>query len=957
MKKFLPKSLMVRLTSYFLLLTVIAGGLTIYITFTYAKNALKRSTFDRLTAVATLKENELNRWIERQHQLIVLFSNLKEVRLHTQTLLIHEKSTAAYQIAYSQLSQILLTITTTIAPELEEIFILRDTDGEIILSTQQNHEGYSCHQETYFKQGRQQSFFQKVYISPITAKPTMTVATPLHDPAQQHLGVLAAHINLSYMDQIIQEHTGLGETGETYLIDASKSFVSTENLVKKNASRHAYTQGIDRALQGKSGVELYHNYDNIPVIGVYRWLKNHELALLAEIHQTEAFAPAHRLAKAILLVGIFILIILTTAIHFLMRQVTCPIHNLVTAAQAIRAGDLSQQVEITGLNELDELAKTFNSMTEKLHQTLTGLEQRVTERTLELATVNKKLQEDIIERERTEHILKESERRLAETQKLAGLGSWTFDRATQSFEWSAETFRITGFDPHKKPPSLEEYTQIVHPRDVPVFLEKIRNATTEGIAYEMELRHRRPDGSYNHTIAKGQPIFEAGQAIKLLGYILDITERKRTEEKLRKLSRAVEQSANMIIITDLRGAIEFVNPAFSTYTGYSYEEVIGKNPRILKSGKMPPETYEKLWAILAQGNVWQGEIINKRKNGELYWESATISPIKDRCDRTTHYLAIKEDITKRKQAELELQAKNTELEVLNQKLAEAQQERLFQLNKAYERFVPKQFLSLLDKKSILEVRLGDQVEKEMTILFSDIRDFTQISEKMSPKENFDFINTYLGQMEPLIEENHGFIDKYVGDAIMALFPSADDGVRGAIAMLKRLAKYNILLQLANFKPINIGIGIHTGPLMLGTVGGQNRMDGTVISDAVNLASRIENLTKTYHTPLLITLQTYQQLKNPEHYKIRVIDSVKVKGKSEKVIVYEVFDADAEKTVEGKLATLEIFKQGMIHYHCGQFAEAQVFFNQVLQISENDKVAKTYLANILSRDESDGFSSF
>jgi len=131
--------------------------------------------------------------------------------------------------------------------------------------------------------------------------------------------------------------------------------------------------------------------------------------------------------------------------------VTYPIHNLVTAAQAIRAGDLSQQVKITGLNELDELAKTFNSMAAKLHQTLTNLEQRVTERTRELATVNKKLQEDILERERTEQILKESERRLAETQKLAGLGSWTFDRATQSFEWSAETFRITALIHIKNP--------------------------------------------------------------------------------------------------------------------------------------------------------------------------------------------------------------------------------------------------------------------------------------------------------------------------------------------------------------------------------------------------------------------------------------------------------------------------------------------------------------------------
>jgi tetratricopeptide (TPR) repeat protein len=163
-------------------------------------------------------------------------------------------------------------------------------------------------------------------------------------------------------------------------------------------------------------------------------------------------------------------------------------------------------------------------------------------------------------------------------------------------------------------------------------------------------------------------------------------------------------------------------------------------------------------------------------------------------------------------------------------------------------------------------------------------------------------------------------------------------------MLKRLSQYNVLLQLASFEPIEIGVGIHTGPLMLGTVGGQNRMDGTVISDAVNLASRIEDLTKVYHTPLLITLQTYQQLENPDQYAIRVIDSVKVKGKSKEVTVFEVFDADKGTIVERKLATLEVFKQGVIHYHRDEFDEAQIFFKKVLHSNEDDKVAEAYLAN-------------
>jgi len=210
------------------------------------------------------------------------------------------------------------------------------------------------------------------------------------------------------------------------------------------------------------------------------------------------------------------------------------------------------------------------------------------------------------------------------------------------------------------------------------------------------------------------------------------------------------------------------------------------------------------------------------------------------------------------------------------------------LNHAYERFVPHQFLYFLEKASIIDVELGDQVQLEMSVLFSDIRDFTTLSEKMTPKDNFQFINAYLSRMESAILENHGFIDKYIGDAIMALFSgSADDAVNAGLAMLQQLEIYNQERVTAGEIPIKIGIGINTGNLMLGTVGGRNRMDTTVISDAVNLASRVESLTKNYGVPLLITQHTYTRLLNPHRYVISLIDTVKVKGKSELVKVYAV----------------------------------------------------------------------
>ena len=198
-------------------------------------------------------------------------------------------------------------------------------------------------------------------------------------------------------------------------------------------------------------------------------------------------------------------------------------------------------------------------------------------------------------------------------------------------------------------------------------------------------------------------------------------------------------------------------------------------------------------------------------------------------------------------------------------------------------------------------------------------------------------------MEPIILKHHGFIDKYIGDAIMALFPTTvDDAVRGSISMLQTLNQYNNLLQRAGYPAIKIGIGLNTGPLILGTVGGQNRMDGTVISDAVNTAARIENLTKLYGSPLLITAQSYIQLKNIMEYHIRVIDNVKVKGKTNTVIVYEVFDADPPATIELKLQTLRDFEQGFMCYHNGQLDKAQYFFEKVNEVNPKDQATQVYL---------------
>ena len=264
-------------------------------------------------------------------------------------------------------------------------------------------------------------------------------------------------------------------------------------------------------------------------------------------------------------------------------------------------------------------------------------------------------------------------------------------------------------------------------------------------------------------------------------------------------------------------------------------------------------------------------------------------------------------------------------------------------NQSLSRFVPFQFLEYLNKGSILEVFLGDQVQKNMTILFADIRSFTTLSENMTPEENFRFLNSFLSNVVPVIREENGFVDKFMGDGIMALFPEKPDhALKAAISLQRAVHEYNSNRDKAGYRKIRLGIGLHSGGIMLGTIGEHDRMETTVISDTVNIASRMEEMTKIFGAGIIISKQMYQSLEAPEEFECRYLGPVEIKGKKDQIEILEVLNGLPGENEKLKLDSMGIFASSVTQYLEGHYAKALLGFHKVLNKNPDDKGAKYFI---------------
>jgi adenylate cyclase len=244
------------------------------------------------------------------------------------------------------------------------------------------------------------------------------------------------------------------------------------------------------------------------------------------------------------------------------------------------------------------------------------------------------------------------------------------------------------------------------------------------------------------------------------------------------------------------------------------------------------------------------------------------------------------------------------------------------------------------------VALGGE-DREVTILFSDVRNFTTMSEKQTPQAVLNLLNTYLEGMSAVIDRHDGVVDKYIGDAIMALFGAplqheddADRALSCAVEMIEALAAVNVKLKEDGFPRLDIGIGINTAVVVAGNMGSSNRLNYTVIGDGVNLAARLESACKQYGAHILVSEFTMAKLRGT--YCNREVDKVVVKGKTEPLGIFEILGYHTEETFPNLVEALNHFNGGLELYREAKWDAAMDSFRNVLDLNPKDRLSETYI---------------
>ncbi|HSJ86712.1 MAG TPA: PAS domain S-box protein [Anaerolineales bacterium] len=556
-----------QLVVYYTIFALLAVGAVIYFSYAQAVKSLEATVEDKLSIIAKAKMDNLDRWVDEQQRNAVFLANLPELRSLSGRLLDPNSSTDNRNIAQQQLID-LLTIVVQRTSDFQDIQIV-DLSGKIAVSTIPRNIGILQADQPFFREGSSKTFTQPFYKSSLLNEITLTIATPLFDTAQRHVGVLVLHSNMERVDEIMHETPGMNESVQSYLITPDRQIITDAPILLENPGR-ADSFGIFSVLARQEGSASYTNQYGVPVIGKYLWMPKHNAGLIVELDRNTALWPAKKLALNIAMSGIVVSLVLVLIAIVMARRITAPLRALSDAVSRLTAGELDASVPVTAEDEVGALARAFNTMTEKFQQTLAGLQNELRERKL--------AQDELLQ---YRQIMDEASDAIymiePQTSRYVDFNQRAHERLGYSRQ---ELYQLGVIDVAENIENLQDWRR---------HLQLVRE-TGELI---FETAYRRKDGtSFPVEVNKRMLRQEHGEL--LVASVRDITERKNAEKALReseeRFRKVFLSSPVAICITTLEeGRLLDANYAYWDLTGYDPHNSLGRDAHQLKMWDLPEE--------------------------------------------------------------------------------------------------------------------------------------------------------------------------------------------------------------------------------------------------------------------------------------------------------------------------------------------------------------------------------
>ena len=605
------------------------------LSFSNAKELLEDEMFNMLENIAELKTRDIEGFITERKSDIQASQSFTSIKENLITLNKHQDEPDNFnnKKAIKNLDDQLKRYQKLY--DYEDIMLI-STEGIILYASGDSHKASEpgnplpLSLQSSFIEGSKGVFVSDIYNLPGTEKPFLTMMTaPLHDSSGNFIGVIAFEINMKSIYDLIQNNTGLGETGETLIAkrtDEGALFLNPlrydPNAALKRKVSYADKKAfpIMKAVGGENGSGISIDYRGEEVLSSWRHIPLLKWGLVAKIDVADAFKPIDNLKNMVLLIAVTAMFVGSILAVSVAKSITDPIHALHRGTEIIGEGNLDLKVGTDVKDEIGQLSRAFDDMTAKLKQ-YSG------------------------ERDDAEESLRKSELWLRSTYNSLDESVLVVSPDREILGSNLATETIFGYTTSELVDLSTEVLHINHEHYLE-FGRRIKSAFDKGEVAHFEYKLKRKNGDEfpsEHTVSLLKD--DSGKPMGIVSVVRDLTDRKRAEEELMRLSTAIEQSVETILITDPEGNIQYTNPAFEKTTGYSLKEAIGNNPRMLRSGKHSNDFYKSMWDTISHGNVWSGHLINKKKDGTLYEEDATISPVFESNGEIVNYVAVKRDVT------------------------------------------------------------------------------------------------------------------------------------------------------------------------------------------------------------------------------------------------------------------------------------------------------------------------